>query len=169
MDRHDIVLSPDELSDRIASGVMEHVATVVPASPGAVAAVIGANEDDEGEDGRSTWSWVVLPTGDVLLGTFPQGAMYLLAERDMARTSSTPVADALALVDRAQASTAEDGHEHVVNGPPACRRCQLLSASQPWMEETGCHRCPGPPAELTALRELAEVVRRELILRGSLQ
>ena len=44
-----------------------------------VNAVLNA-EVDTGE-GRSQWYWIRLPNGDLLLGTFPQGATYeMIAE-----------------------------------------------------------------------------------------
>lgn len=44
------------------------------AKPEDILRVIEANEQDK--DGRSQWLWIMLPNGDILLGTFPQGATY---------------------------------------------------------------------------------------------
>jgi hypothetical protein len=54
--------------------------TIKPASPESVAEVLAADEDDD--DGRSEWLWVILPNGDTILGLYPQGETYFATEKD---------------------------------------------------------------------------------------
>lgn len=81
MEEHSITLTPQDRAaqEAVAPG---QVAYIRPASPEAVAVVLAA--DEASDDGRSPWMWVILPSGDVVLGTFPQGVTYELIEEDVA-------------------------------------------------------------------------------------
>lgn len=46
--------------------------------------IINTVPDDSG-DTRSPWLWVRLANGDLILGCFPQGDLYLETERDVGR------------------------------------------------------------------------------------
>ena len=48
------------------------------ATPEAVALVLAA--DETSNDGRSQWVWVRLPSGDLVLGVYPQGDTYFATE-----------------------------------------------------------------------------------------
>ena len=52
-----------------------------PASTEHALRVIAQSENDP--DGRSEWLWITLPTGDVILGTFPMGTTYEASEVDL--------------------------------------------------------------------------------------
>lgn len=55
------------------------LATYIDASPEAVDFVL---EQSEHDDGRSGWTWVTLPNGDVMLGVWPRGDTYMATETD---------------------------------------------------------------------------------------
>jgi hypothetical protein len=60
----------------------DEVAFIHDASPESVVLVLGACEGDD--EGRSSWQWLRLPNGDLMLGVFPRGATYEAVERDAA-------------------------------------------------------------------------------------
>jgi hypothetical protein len=45
--------------------------------------IIESDENDP--DGRSQWLWFRFPNGDLILGVFPQGDMYMASEEDHTR------------------------------------------------------------------------------------
>ena len=70
MHEHDIFGMDEQGND--TSTVIAHVK---PASNESVVEVLGAGEDDD--EGRSSWVWVRLASGDLFLGVFPYSGTYL--------------------------------------------------------------------------------------------
>lgn len=56
------------------------IAMVHPASQQSVEYVLKQPENTM--DGRSSWVWIRLPNGDLILGVFPQGDTYFSVEKD---------------------------------------------------------------------------------------
>lgn len=68
MTKEDATLCPD------------NIVYVEPASKKAAKMVVKA--DEETGDGRSEWFWMRMPSGDLLLCTYPQGETYEATEWD---------------------------------------------------------------------------------------
>lgn len=75
-------LEEHDIFDRDEDGydTNQVIAHVRPASSESVVEVLSASQNDP--DGRSNWLWVRLASGDLILGTFPQGDTYFSTESD---------------------------------------------------------------------------------------
>lgn len=78
-------MRPHDLTSQESSSDPEvHLATVFPASTDSVLNLLAAPQTKEGEDdGRSEWVWIRFANGDLMMGIFPQGAVYEILEGDV--------------------------------------------------------------------------------------
>ena len=82
----DLDLIEVHTTEGVPNGQTTYMGTVFEAHPAAVAEVLAlpVEDDNLATSGRSPWFWLRLPNGDLVFGTFVQGADYESLEWDHA-------------------------------------------------------------------------------------